>query len=144
MKWTVDTNLLIEATRDPGFNRELQGWFRLRGPHLFMHATVLLEFLVGARDSETRLRWRSRWQVPAERVGRMISPSPASWDLASEAVVRLRENRSLTTVAPAFLNDCLIAASCRQEGLTLVTRNASDFERIADVLPGFRFEVSLG
>ena len=41
--------------------------------------------------------------------------------------------------ARSFLNDCLIAASARDEGFTLVTRNLRDFDLVSEVEPGFRF-----
>ena len=40
--------------------------------------------------------------------------------------------------APGGLaNDALLAASCRESGMTLVSANPRDFRRIADVLAGF-------
>ena len=35
----------------------------------------------------------------------------------------------------SFFNDCVIAASAREHGFVLVTRNAADSERIAEVEP---------
>lgn len=43
----------------------------------------------------------------------------------------------LGSVARGLVNDVLLAVSCREAGVTLVTGNARDFSRIARV---FRFE----
>jgi len=39
----------------------------------------------------------------------------------------------------SFLNDCLIAASAREQGFFLVTRNVKDFELIERVEPGLAY-----
>ncbi len=39
----------------------------------------------------------------------------------------------------SFLNDVLLAVSCREAGVVLITTNVSDFSRIRAVEP-FRFE----
>ena len=38
---------------------------------------------------------------------------------------------------PSLLNDALIAASCREHGITLITKDA-DFARLAPFVRGFR------
>lgn len=139
MKFTLDTSILIRAMRDEEFNAELQAWMKDHGPRLFMHQVALTEVLVGARDSETRARWRQRWQEPAEAVGRLVVPDSGAWDLASTVVVRLRGEGKLTSVSPRFLNDCLMASSCLRQGITLVTDNGRDAGRAAAVLSGFRY-----
>jgi len=47
----------------------------------------------------------------------------------------LIERRRLSPgrVPRSFLNDVLLAVSCREAGLTLVTNNTADFELIAEV-----------
>lgn len=139
MKFTLDTSILIRAMRDAGFNAELQAWMKDHGPRLFMHQVALTEVLVGARDPETRARWRQRWQEPAEAVGRLVVPDAGAWDLTSTVVAGLRGEGKLTSVSPGFLHDCLIASSCLREGITLVTDNGSDAARAAVVLSGFRY-----
>ncbi len=39
----------------------------------------------------------------------------------------------------SFLNDCLIAASAREQGFIVVTRNMADFALLRRVDPGFEF-----
>lgn len=35
----------------------------------------------------------------------------------------------------SFFNDCVLAASCRERGLTLITQNRNDFDLIRKVQP---------
>jgi len=39
---------------------------------------------------------------------------------------------------PSLLNDALIAASCREQGITLITKDG-DFKRLAPFVRGFRY-----
>lgn len=39
---------------------------------------------------------------------------------------------------PSLLNDALIAASCREQGITLITKDG-DFKRLAPLVHGFRY-----
>jgi len=108
-----------------------------------MHQVALAEVLLGAADPETRSRWRTRGQTPAEAAGRLVVPDARDWDGASEVVTDLRSRGELATVSPSFLNDCLIAESCARRDITLVTGNARDTKRIAGVLGGFDFVTEL-
>lgn len=59
---------------------------------------------------------------------------------AAQAPAALAEAERVTAAqdSRAFANDVLIAASCREVGATLVTRNHRDFERVRKVI-AFRF-----
>ena len=61
---------------------------------------------------------------------------------------RLRSGRVLAALAgrdggaqfeekPSLLNDALLAVSCREHGITLITKDA-DFKRLAFLVRGFR------
>ncbi len=133
-KLVLDTNVYVHAIRDAGARAALAEWQRARAPHIHQHAVVAAELLVGARDEETWRRWHERWIAPSERVGRMIVPSYAAWLRASRIVARLAEGGAFRA-GPSFFNDCLLAATAREEGHRIVTYNTADFERIAAVEP---------
>ncbi|HET7274092.1 MAG TPA: type II toxin-antitoxin system VapC family toxin [Longimicrobiaceae bacterium] len=138
-KFVLDTNIFIHAVRDSSVRKALAAWQRSMGPKIFMHAVVASELLHGARDEATWTRWRERWIAPAERVDRLVVPRYASWLDASRIVARLVETRELSGgVSQSFYNDCLIAASCREQGYSIVTHNRVDFELISHVAPGLR------
>lgn len=133
-KLVLDTNVYIHAIRDADARAALAEWQRAHAPHIHQHAVVAAELLVGARDEATWWRWHERWIAPAERVGRMIVPSHAAWLRASRIVARLAEGGAFRP-GPSFFNDCLLAATAREEGHRIVTYNTADFERIATVEP---------
>ena len=68
--------------------------------------------------------------APYEQRGRVFAPGYSTWKAAGSVAARFRER-----LTRSFYSDILIAASCREHGVTLVTRNVGDFERIARVLP---------
>ena len=54
------------------------------------------------------------------------------------AAVAAREGWQLLDEKPSLLNDALIAASCREQGITLITKDG-DFKRLAPFVKGFRY-----
>jgi predicted nucleic acid-binding protein len=73
------------------------------------------------------------------RRGRLITPSAAAWDALglTLAALREREGLALVQVRRGFAFDVLLAYSCREWGMVLVTRNTRDMARIRRV---FAFE----
>lgn len=139
-KYVLDTNVFIQAMRSAEARQELADWQRRMAPHLYQHAVVVSELLVGARDEQTWRRWHARWVLPAERVHRILVPDHAAWLRASRIVSRLAETGRISAggVNPSFFNDCLLAASAREQGFTLVSHNPRDYELIARVEPAAR------
>lgn len=139
-RFVLDSNLYIEAARDAGKAEELDGFVQSFAPFLYLHAIVAQELLAGA-TSEASRRVARRWMIdPFERRNRLIVPDFGTWMRSGEIVSDLIAKKLLSPggVPPSFRNDALMAASCRREGLTLVTRNLKDFARISRVEP-FRF-----
>lgn len=141
-KYVVDTNLYIEAITSDEGNEALAAFQRRFAPFLFQHSTVAQEILAGAGDEAGWRAYHEDWVAPFEDLGRLITPSHAAWMRASLLLARLIERRTLSPggVRRSFLNDCLIAASAREEGFVIVTRNTRDFDLIRSVEPGFRYE----
>jgi predicted nucleic acid-binding protein len=137
-KIVLDTNVFIHAMRDADFRTVLAAWQRRMAPHIHLHSVVVAELLVGAATQRTRELWRDRWVRPAERVGRIIVPEYGAWVRASRIVSRLVESGGLGAgaVKAGFLNDCLLAATAREVGHSIVTYNLKDFELIRSVERG--------
>lgn len=133
--YVLDANLYIEAARSSAKAEELSAFSSAFLPQLFFHAVVAQELLAGA----TSLEWKREIERgvigPFERRGRLVTPTFKAWKRSGEIIAELIEARRLSRggMLRSFLNDVLLATSCREEGLTLVTSNVADFELIAEV-----------
>jgi predicted nucleic acid-binding protein len=132
-RYVLDSSIYIEAIRD----RTKSAWpARVHDgpvPRIALHAVVVRELLAGSAGALARRKsWRDLVE-PFERRGRLLTPSYAAW--RREIVASLVDRGELTAggIPRSFTNDTLIAASCREEGVTLITRNVRDFERIRKV-----------
>ena len=74
---------------------------------------------------------------PFERRGRIFAPSAAAFVASGRALAK-RESWQVLDENPSLLNDALIAASCREHGITLITKDG-DFKRLARFVKGFRY-----
>lgn len=139
-KYIVDTNLYVEAiTTDEG-NAALAAFQRRSAPFLFQHSTIAQEILAGARNESDYREYHEDWVAPFEDLRRIIAPSHTTWTRTALIMTRLVERGHLSPggFSRSFLNDCLIAASAREHGFVLVTRNTADFALIGRVERGMR------
>jgi predicted nucleic acid-binding protein len=141
LRYVVDTNLYIEAITTDAGNEALATFQRRFAPFLFQHSTVAQEILAGARGEADYREYHEDWIAPFEDLDRVITPGHAAWLRAALIMTRLVERRVLSPggFSRSFLNDCLIAASAREHGFVIVTRNRRDFELIGRVEPRFAF-----
>lgn len=142
VRYVVDTNLYVDAiTTDEG-NRSLADFQRRYAPVLFQHSVVAQEILAGAQNERTYRAYHADWVEPFEDLGRVLSPGHGSWLGAALIMTRLVERGRMSPggFTRSFLNDCLIAATAREHGFVLITRNTRDYALIGEVEPGLRFE----
>ena len=141
-KYVVDTNLYVEAITTDHGNAALAAFQRRCAPFLFQHSTIAKEILGGARDEADYCEYQEDWIAPFEDLRRVITPGHTTWTRAALIVARLVERGHLSPggFSRSFLNDCLIAASARDHGFILVTRNAGDFALISRVERGIRYQ----
>lgn len=136
MKYALDTNLYIRAIREREFATELADFFARHSPRTYLSSIVLHEIIIGA-GSRTRLR-EIEVEIgrPFLKAGRIFTPSHRAWEHGAEALAKLAFEYGLDRgkLPRSFVNDALIAASCAEAGVTLVTDNVRDFARIGAVL----------
>ena len=137
LRYVLDTNLYVEAIRSDEGNQALAAFQRRFAAFLFQHSTVAQEILTGARSESGYRAYHEDWVAPFEELGRVITPGHGTWMRAALILARLVD---AGTISPggfnrSFLNDCLIAASAREHGFILVTRNTEDFALIQEVEP---------
>ena len=117
----------------------MDGFFRRSLSVTFLSAIVVQELRAGVRTARDVRNLERSIVQPFERRGRVFTPSAAAFkesgrvlaDLAAaEGVEFIRSRRSLP-------NDTLLAASCREHGITLISRDR-DFERFRSSLGRWR------
>ena len=134
-KYILDANIYIDANRSVEKSAELETFYASFLPHTYFHAIVAQELLAGAVDQRRIAEIRSSYISPFESRGRLVTPSFAGWARSGEIVATLiaRKTIQANALSRSFLHDVLLAVSCREAGMTLVTRNVSDFDRIRGV-----------
>jgi len=138
-KYALDSNCYIDAIREPVARAVLEAFTVKEAPRLYLSAVVASELQAGARSSRDRKLLDEQVLAPFYRRGRILTPSVAAWDALGLTLSRLRAegNLDLASLSRGFVFDVLIAFSCREAGVVLITRNTRDMERIRSV---FRFE----
>jgi predicted nucleic acid-binding protein len=139
VKYAPDTNIFIDAFRDPAAEAALLRFLERALPFTFLSAVVMQELAAGAR---TRVQARELERAvfrPFVRRGRVFAPTPGAFIESGRllSAVAGREGWPAVRENPSLLNDTLLAASCHERGITLVTRD-SDFDRFAVMLKGWR------
>ena len=137
-RYVLDTNVYIRATRDEEWAQALEAFILTSTPWLWLHSVVALELLAGATSPALERRTRESFILPFERRDRVITPSHGAHTRAGAALARLVRERKVTPgpgVTKSLVNDCLIAASARDNGFVLVTENEKDFRLVRPILP---------
>ena len=130
-KYALDTNVFIDAFRSETHAEALVAFHERFAPFEYLSVLVALELRAGARTAEAAARLQKHVFDVYERRGRVFMPGRGAWLAAANALASLR---GVESGSRSFYNDVLLAASCREHGVTLVT-NRGDFERIGGVLP---------
>jgi predicted nucleic acid-binding protein len=135
MKFALDTNLYVHAFRDPASERSLRAFYERETPNLYLCSVVLHELEVGG-SSGAAIDWVERTTRPVAASRRVITPTHAAWKGSGTALSRLASERHMErrNISRSLVHDALIAATCRENGVSLVTHNTRDFELIQSVI----------
>jgi predicted nucleic acid-binding protein len=134
----LDTNVYIHALRNPTALARLKRFMLRAGTRLRVSAVVAMELRAGAR-SPAQERDVEAMLSPYDRRGQVVVPSFDAFVQAGRVVVALATRERMTVAAASLGNDAILAASCREAEVTLVTANQRDFSAIQRHLRGFRF-----
>lgn len=131
-KYVLDTQLYIQAFRDPGANRALQGFHRAFAPFEYFSVIVAQELRAGIQRPEHRRALEQHVLEVFIRANRTITPSADAWHRSGDLLAALARHEGFETgrASKAFANDILLALSCREAGCLLITDNERDFSRI--------------
>ena len=139
MKFALDTNIFIDAFRDPTTEDALLSFLEHALPFTFMSAVVMQELAAGARTGEQARELERSVFKPFARRGRVFEPTTAAFVGSGRllAAVARREGWEAIYDNPSLLNDALLASSCRERGITLITQDG-DFDRFLPFLGRWR------
>jgi len=139
-RYLLDTNIWIRALRDRAAQESLQRFHQIHGPGEYMSSIVAHELRAGVRSTVHRRKLERNILDGFARMGRVITPSDNAWQRAGDLLATLarQDGLEVSRTAKSFGNDVLLALSCRESGITLITENRRDFDRIHRVIP-FQF-----
>ncbi len=131
-KYVVDTNLFIQAFRDPAANAALERFHAAFAPFEYLAAVVAQELRGGVQNRKALRHLEESVLGVFGRAERVIAPSREAWDRSGNLLAEMvwKEGLELAKVSKAFGNDVLLAQLCREHGLVLITENQRDFKRI--------------
>jgi len=131
-KYVLDTQLFINAFRDPVVNEALQQFHRAFSPFEHFSVIVAQELRAGVQRPQDRKALERNVLKVFQRANRTITPSADAWHRSGNLLAEMARQEGLETarVSKAFSNDVLLALSCREAGCVLVTDNERDFQRI--------------
>ena len=131
-KYVLDTQIYIDAFRDPNANEALQRFHRAFAPFEYLSVIVAQELRAGMRRERDRKALERNVLSVFERSGRTFAPSATAWHRSGDLLSDMarKEGLEVGRVSKSFANDLLLALSCREAGCVLVTGNDRDFQRI--------------
>ena len=134
-RYILDTNIYVQAARDERWAQELAGFLSSYLPSCYLHAEVAQELLAGAVDRKRHRTVHESLIRPFEKRGRVVTPRFGTWKRAGTIMSQLVERKLMSPggFSRSFVNDCLLSASCQEDGLVLMTSNRSDFDLIREV-----------
>lgn len=140
MTYTLDTNIFIDGFRNAEAQAEVFAFLHRALPFTYLSAVVMQELAAGARTPEAARDVRQGVFEPFERRRRVFAPSSAAFAESGRvlAAVAAHEGWQMLDDKPSLLNDALIAVSCREHGITLITKDG-DFTRLSPFVRGFRY-----
>jgi predicted nucleic acid-binding protein len=127
----IDTNLYIDALRTDDGHSALSAFQSAFTSSIVISAVVVQELRAGVRSKAHVAVLESQVIGPFERQQRVITPSYWAWKESGRLLAELVAKGDWISLPRSFVNDVLLAMSCREAGVVLVTSNLRDFERIA-------------
>jgi predicted nucleic acid-binding protein len=107
---------------------------------LWLSAVVLEELYAGANERARHVL--ERLERDFDRAKRVLVPNLNDWTQAGRVLALLAAKYDYEHIGQGRLtNDALIATSARRLGIRVITANARDFERLAEVR-SFQWEVA--
>jgi predicted nucleic acid-binding protein len=138
-KYTLDTNLYIDAFANPIAEASVDAFLERAAPQTHLSAVVVQELRAGARTTAQAEALQRMIFAVFERRDRLFGPSPDAFKECGRILAALwrKDGVPFRDRPRSLVNDILLAASCRERGITLITADR-DYRQIAPFLRGFR------
>ena len=138
--YVLDTNVYVCALRHRDELRHLERFLLRAGMRVRLAGVVVMELLAGAGSPEHIDATKALF-APYRVRGWTTAPSFDACAEAGRALAELaiRARGGRRTIAPSLVNAALLAASCREAGAVLVTKNVADVVALQPRMRGFRF-----
>jgi predicted nucleic acid-binding protein len=125
-----DTSIYIAALRQ-GENAVPALRWSGKSP-VWLSSVVLEELPAGANSRQIPLL--EKIERDFDRVGRIVTPNHGDWVRAGRVLARIGQKYGYEEIGKAWLtNDSLIATSSARLGITVITANKRDFERLTEI-----------
>lgn len=136
-KYALDTNLFIPGMRTALAATRLAEFHTFFAPFEYLSSIVVQELRAGLLTPAAAKRFDDAVVDPFRRRGRLVTPSFSAWQTSGAVLSTLvaQDHLDLRRVSKRKVNDILLALSCREAGITVVTENLKDFERIDAIIP---------
>lgn len=133
MIYTVDTNVIVDALRQPEELDRLKAFLSWALPSTVLSSVVAAELTTGARTSRARRVLDDVLLAAFDRRGRIVAPSTAAWRRAGAVLART----GAAGLSASRQNDTLLAMQAREYGWVVVTRDR-DFQSLRPLVSGLR------
>jgi predicted nucleic acid-binding protein len=131
--YTLDTNVLVDALRQPAELDRLKTFLSWALPSTVLSSIVAAELAAGARTDKARRLLDDALLAPFERRGRILAPSSAAWRRSGAVLARTGTGG----VSASRQNDVLLATQAREHGWAVVTRD-SDLRMLRTQVAGLQ------
>jgi predicted nucleic acid-binding protein len=129
--YTLDTNVVVDALRQPGEMEQLKAFLTWALPVTVLSSVVVAELAAGARTDRARRALDDGLVATFDRRGRILAPSRHAWHRTGAALAR----QGAAGVSASRQNDMLLAFQAREVGWTLITRD-QDFAALRSIVRG--------
>lgn len=133
MIYTVDTNVIVDALRQPKELDRLKAFLSWALPSTVLSSVVAAELTAGARTRRARRVLDDVLLAAFDRRGRIVAPSTAAWRRAGAVLART----GAAGLSAGRQNDTLLAMQAREHGWVVVTRDR-DFQSLRPLVSGLQ------
>lgn len=133
MIFTLDTNVIVDALRQPAELDRLKAFLSWALPSTVLSSIVAAELTAGTRTVKARRALDHLLLGAFERRDRVVAPSTPAWRRMGVIVGQIGP----TGLSASRQNDALLAVQAREWGWTLITRDR-DFETLRPHVRGLK------